>query len=315
MDPAALLTDVFRDVFAWIVFGTFLLGVVVAHWDRRIARNVTVGAWVMFALFWLWYVPFFAFEHRSIIQAVLAAVGVPLSLFVGYHLAKGRDSLLLLSKAVGFMGLIYLPFETIPLLHDTLIEIVARQVEIGIRMLGYDPTIDYNEAGLRNIILFEHESGATFGSVIIFACTGIGSMAIFGGLIAAVDEPLRKRVAALAFTVSIIWVLNIARNVFIAVSHGQQLFHHELIVGPVMFLFGLNSPTRVSFFFSDRIVSQLLAIVVLVAIFWVVMRILPRLTTIVEDLLFLITGDEFDIQIVDGSIVVEEPESAASIDG
>lgn len=285
------------DLLIWIVMGTFLVGVLAARRDRQLARTITAGAWALFGLFWLTYVPYFIYVHRSIVEAFLAVIGVPVCLFVGYHLWRGRDSLLLLSKAVAVMGLIYLPFETIPILHDTFIEIVARQTELGIRWLGYSPEIEHNEAGLRNVILFRHESGATYGSVIVLACTGIGSMAIFGGLIAAVDEPIRRRLGALVFVVSTIWVLNFVRNVFIALSHGLQLWDHPWLIEPVMFLFGLRNPARVSFFFSDRIVSQLLAVVALVAIFWVVLKLLPGLTVIVEDLLYLLTGEEYDLDL------------------
>ena len=285
------------DILAWVVIGVFLLGVVAGYRERLLARRITAGAWAMFALFWLLYVPFFVFEHRSIIQAVLALIAVPACLLVGYHLYHGRDSLLVLSKAGAVMGVIYLPFETIPLFHNTLIEVVTRQTELAIQALGYSPDIDYSEDGLRNIILFHHETGETFGSIIIFACTGIGSMAIFGGLIAAVDEPLRRRLGALVFTIATIWVLNIVRNVFIALSHGMQWWQYDILIGPVMFMFGLNNVNRVSFFFADRIVSQALAVVVLVIIFWIVLKLLPSLSIIVEDLLYLLTGEEYELDL------------------
>jgi exosortase/archaeosortase len=52
----------------------------------------------------------------------------------------------------------------------------------------------------------------------------------------------------------------------------------------------------VSFFISDRIISQALAVVVLVALIYVVLRELPELVTIIEDVLYLLTGEDHDLQ-------------------
>jgi archaeosortase A (PGF-CTERM-specific) len=52
----------------------------------------------------------------------------------------------------------------------------------------------------------------------------------------------------------------------------------------------------VSFFISDRIISQALAVIVLVGLIYVVLRELPELVTIIEDVLFLLTGEDHDLQ-------------------
>lgn len=120
------------DALVWVVFGEFLLGVLADRHDRSTARAVTAGAWGLFALFWLLMLPFFVFDHRSIVEAVLTMIAVPACCYAGYHFASGRDSLLVLSRTVGVMGLIYLPFEAIGILHDALIEVVARQTYAGL---------------------------------------------------------------------------------------------------------------------------------------------------------------------------------------
>ncbi len=283
------------DVLGWVVIGVFLIGIVADWRSRDAARTVTTTAWALFGLFWLLMVPFFAFDHRSIIQAVLAAVAVPACGYVAYRLATGRDSLLILSRAVGVMGLIYLPFGVIPVFHDTLIEIVAAQTNAGLQLIGSTPAFETDDAGLQNTFAFTLDSGQTYATRIVFACTGIGSIAIFGGLISAVRAPLKRRLAALVVAISTIWVLNIARNVFIAYSTGHQLFAQELLAGPVMWLFGLDNPIRVSFFVADRILSQGLAVFALLAIAWLVVKLLPELYVIVEDLAHLLTGEEYDL--------------------
>jgi archaeosortase A len=280
------------DLLGWLVVGCFLAGIVADWYDRSAARAITVGAWVLFALFWLLMVPFFAFDHRSVIQSVLAAVAVPACLLVGHRLAAGRDPLFVLSRAVGVMGLIYLPFGAIAPLHDALIEVVAAQTYAGLQLLGSTPAFETDEAGLRNTFVFALDAGGSYSTRIVFACTGIGSMAIFGGLIAAVRAPLRRRLLALAAALSIIWVLNLVRNVFIAYSTGHQLFDHAALAGPVMWLFGLENPLRVSFFVADRILAQGLAILALLGVAWLVVRLLPELFVVVEEFAALVAGEE-----------------------
>ncbi len=283
------------DVLVWVVFGVFVAGIVADWRDRATARAITVVAWASFALFWLLMVPFFVFEHRSIVEAVLSAIAVPGCAYVAYRLHAGRDSLLILSRAVGVMGLIYLPFGAVPAIHDTLIEVVAAQTHAGLQLLGSTPVFETDEAGLRNTFAYTLDSGTEYSTRIVFACTGIGSMAIFGGLIAAVRAPLSRRIVALAAAISVIWVLNIARNVFIAYSIGHQLFDQELLAGPVMWLFGIDDSIRVSFFVADRLLSQGLAVLALLAIAWAVIKLLPELYVIVEDLAYLATGEEYDL--------------------
>ncbi|KYH27797.1 transmembrane exosortase EpsH [Halalkalicoccus paucihalophilus] len=283
------------DVLIWIVMGGFVAGIAVDRRDRTSARSITALAWLGFALFWLLMVPFFVFDHRSIVEAILASIAVPACIYVALRLHAGRDSLLTLSRAVGVMGLIYLPFGAIPIFHDTLIEIVANQTHAGLQLLGSTPAFETDDAGLRNTFAFTLDSGRRYSTRIVFACTGIGSMAIFGGLIAAVCAPIERRLAALALALSTIWILNVARNVFIAYSIGHQLFDQAALAGPVMWLFGVEDPIRVSFFVADRILSQGLAVVALLAIAWAVVKVLPELYVIVEDLAYLVTGEEYDL--------------------
>jgi archaeosortase A (PGF-CTERM-specific) len=236
----------------------------------------------------------FLFEMRSGIEGVLSLAAVPLSVYVGYLLLSGRDSLFVLTRAVAIMGAIYLPFETIPVVRQWLIEVVTRQTYAGITALGYQPEVaagpDY---GYQSALVFV-EDGHRYRTYIEMACTGIGSMAIFGGLIAAVRAPLRNKLTALAITIPTIYVLNIVRNVFIAVAFGDQWF--QWFVPQVMALTGYEQPGLVSFFIADRVISQALSVVVLVVLAWATVRQMPSLFVVVEDVIFVATGREYDLQ-------------------
>lgn len=301
--PAQSLTEFsvlpYTDVLAWIVMAVFVVGVIA---DRRgkqdLALRVTAGAWALFAVFWFLLIHHFAFIHRSAVQTVLVIVAVPSCLYVGWRLLNGRESLLTLSRAIAFMTIIYLPFETSVLARQLLIETVAFQTSYAIDLLGIGGGVEFiqdptSETTFMNTFWFPETQQA---SRIVFACTGIGAMSIFGGLIAAVDAPWRKKAIATAVSISIIWVLNIGRNVFIAIANGYQWFAIAWLEAPVMFLFGFSDPSRVSFFVADRILSQGLAVFALVGIAFLVARWVPELLDIGEELLSVLLGRDVHLR-------------------
>ena len=281
------------DALAWLSIGTFVAGALLIPRDRELARSVSAGAWALFAVFWLQLVPHFAFVHKSYIEGALTVAAVPACLYTGYLLYAGRDSLFVLSRAVAAMGAVYLPFETIQPLQRWLIETVAGQVGWLMALLGYYPELTPSEQGYMSRYLFITPEGHGIAFTVVIACTGIGSMAIFAGLIAAVHAPLSRKLRALAVSIPIIYALNVLRVVFIGIVFGKQ--HLQIFVDEVLFLFGDTDPYAVSFYLSDRVISQFGAVVVLVAITYLVVRELPELLTVIEDLLFLVTGDEYDL--------------------
>jgi archaeosortase A (PGF-CTERM-specific) len=281
------------DLLAWVTIGLFVAGVLAHRRDERVGRAVTAVAWVVFGAFWAILVPHFAFEQQSIVEGVLSALAVPVSAYTGYVLWTGRETLMTLSKGVAVMGLVYLPASTLPWLSTFLVETVTRQIEWGIGLLGYETTV-LEQDGVRNTFEFESEAGL-YRTHIVFACTGIGSMTIFAGLVAAVDAPLRRKARAMAIVIPIIWVLNIVRNVFIALAHGYQWFAQPYLQEPVMFLFGESNPELVSFLVADRIIAQTLSVVALIAILGLVVRELPELKAVVNDVLYLLTGSDYGL--------------------
>lgn len=282
------------NLLAWLAVASFAATVLTEQYDRDLARRVGAGAWAVFAVFWLSLVPHFAFEQMSIIEGVLSAAAVPASLYTGYLLYRGRTSLLVLTRSVAVMGAIYLPFTTIPWLSEPLVEVTTRQIDWGIHQLGYAPAVTEGDAGMRNTFVF-HTGGTVYRTAIVLACTGLGSITIFVGLVAAVRAPLGRKLRALAVVVPVIWVLNIWRNVFIALAQGKQWFA-GVYPDLVMALFGAESEHLVSFLWADRIIAQSLSVVALVAITWLVVRELPELSVVFEDVIFLATGREYDLQ-------------------
>ena len=304
----------FAQPVGWLVLGLFVLGMVLEYVDRDYARPVVVGAWFGFALFWLLLIyPWFAIDN-SVVRGVGAVLAVPLSLLVGKALYGGRDSLFTLSRAVGLMGLVYAPFVTITALREWLVMTVTHHTAWAMSLIGYDPPlvterheaepyapesfsgsldnpISGKEFAFENTFVFFQDTH-TITYTIILACTGIGSMAVIIGLVAAVRAPWRRKLRALAIAVPIIYALNIVRNVFIGISFGHQ--YADFFPDLTMMLFGVGE-SHVSYIWADRIIAQGLSVVAMVIIFWLVLREVPEVLGPVEDVLYLLTGTEYDL--------------------
>jgi archaeosortase A (PGF-CTERM-specific) len=291
------------DALGWVVILSFVAGALLVDRDRDQARLVTTAAWGGFAVFWAQLVPWFAFSHKSYVEGFLSLAAVPACLYAGYLVWSGRDSLFVLSRAVAAMGLVYLPFETIPAItafglslpapEQVLIETVAAQTGFLTNLLGYTPTLIPGPQGYLNTYRFVEPNGHRLEYTVVLACTGLGSMAIFAGLIAAVRAPLDRKLRAFAVSIPIIYALNLLRVTFIGIVFGKQYMHW--FVDEVLFLFGASDPYRVSFFLSDRVVSQVAAVIALVGIIYLVVRELPELLVVIEDVLYMVTGDEYDL--------------------
>lgn len=281
------------DALAWVVVALFLALAGLEQYRRDWARRVGALAWATFGYFWLLKVPYYAFEMRSFVEGLLSLAALPLCVYVGYLLYRGRDSLFVLSRAVAFMGVIFMPFNAIPVLRQWAIETVAAQTHWVATALGFEPTLETGPIfGYESQLAFTTD-GHRYVTYIEIVCTGVGSIAIFGGLVAAVKAPLRRKLAVLAVVVPLIYLLNVVRNVWIALAFGKQWM--QFFVPEVMGLVGYEEPGLVSFFLADRVLSQLLSVVVLVAIALFVARRLPELFVVVDDLLFVLTGNEYDL--------------------
>lgn len=290
------------DPLAWIVVAAFTAGAILdlSGRHRERARAVSVGAWILFGIFWFSLIYHFAFVQKSFVEGIGTLVAVPGSLYVAYLLAKGRDSLFVLSRAIAAMGLVFLPFQTIPVLRQVLIETVTRQTEFLMHQLGYSPEV-VNSASVagteydpfRSTFRFYPADDHSVTYTIVLACTGIGSMSIFVGLVAAVRAPLRRKARALAISLPIIYALNLVRNVFIGLTFGKQYLH--VFPDAILTLFAAEDPYKVSYFVGDRIISQSLSVVALVGITWLLVRELPEVLVVIEDLLYMATGREYDL--------------------
>lgn len=265
----------------WAAIGLFVLGVFI---DDR-AYALSAAGWVFFGTFWLARLPIYLGTNSGI-KIVLSVLSLPMCAYVGYRMvSEERDTLLKLSQAVAAMGLIYLPFGLIGPLNTALIEHTAAQTNRILSVLGVNARLIEAE-GVRNIFAVTNPTtGEEYRTHIILACTGIGSMAMFGGLISVIDAPLRRKAMAFAVSVPVIYVLNLARNVFISTAFGYQWFPYG-----ESFIVEMTGKYEgyASFFWADKVISQGLSVVVLVAILLAVIRFLPEVTELLDEVLELL---------------------------
>ena len=285
----ALITD----PLAWVVVLTFATSGLLSWREVPYERQVAAAAWALFAVFWALMIPHYAIEMRSIVEGVLSAVAVPGSLYVSWLVYTGRRSFAVLSRAVAIMGLIYLPFEAITFVRSNSIEMVAYHVEWLLRTVGVEPTVITGPDGLRSTFVFFAEDGHRLTTRVILACTGIGSISIVAGLTLAVDAAPWRKAVGVGIAVPIIYGLNVLRVAFIALAHGFQWFAD--LKGPIFLLFGIEDPYLVSYIVADRVLSQSASVVVLVLITLGLLRFVPELATIVEDVLYLLPRREYDL--------------------
>lgn len=294
---SVMASSLLTTTLAWLSIAGFVTGTLALYVDERASRLVTAVTWGVFGVFWGTLVPQFWFVGSSFIEAGLALLALPLCFYTGYLLLDGRDSLFVLSRAVAVMGAIYLPATTLAFIYEPLIRTVFVQTRWFIELLGYSPQVVESELGIQNVFLFVRPNGHRILSQIELACTGIGSMAIFAGLITAVDAPLDRKAKAFLVSIPVIWALNLVRNIFIAVAFGEQWF--QVFVPQVLALFGQSDPYYVSFLVADKILSQSASVVALIAIMLATLRYLPELKTVIVDLLYLVTGDEHEFDFGD----------------
>jgi archaeosortase A (PGF-CTERM-specific) len=291
------------DALAVVVVAAFAVGVAVTTAGReRAGRVCFAAAWLLFAACWGALVPHFLFTKGSVIEGVLSLAAVLASAYVALLLYRGRTSLVTLSRGVAVMGLVYMPFQLSPALARPLVGLAVDHSAWLVWLLGYEPTMVRGsevgqQLGIVNAFRFTVD-GHGYVTEVVLACTGIGSMAIFAGLVAAVDAPARRKAKALAVVLPVIYVLNIVRVTFIALAHGNQWFRYESLAGVVAWLMGVpqgEAANRVSWFVADRVVAQSLSVLALVAIALFAVRVLPELVVVFEDVLYVATGNEYDL--------------------
>lgn len=241
--------------------GLVILGA--GFFSRRQSRHLLMAAgWTVFAGYWATQ-PAFLYTHEGgdAVNAVICVLGVYFLFYLAYHeyISHQRreelPALNFLAGATFVSAFFYFLIDKLPVLSGHLIKMVAEHTVWLMQLIGYEVSagaINYGES-ITVPIYFEGSQSVH----LILACTGLQSMMIFIGVIAAlhgVDG--RRRGKAFLVTVPVIYLLNIVRNV--GVIYGMEVMGHD-------------------FYFMHNVVGKAGSLLALIVLAYVAFDILPEL--------------------------------------
>ena len=255
------------------IIGAIGLVLLALSWHFRKSNNPLLAqiGWILVSLY------FFAgswkyFSHQDYILTIMCMLALPLG--IGMSIWEGRvedgktkDALIWSRGAMAYAGGPYLLIAHVPWLSVLAIWFVASQVALFYRMSGTGDIhlgetfvqtesgpVNWNEWGgnrwfsTETFGEFPYQTeliagdGTAIGINFVLACTALQSMVIFIGAISVLDLDWRRRIRALIFTVPVIHILNVFRNVGLIWMH--QTYTSWSYFGMSVFEFGHNYASR-----------------------------------------------------------------------
>jgi archaeosortase A (PGF-CTERM-specific) len=252
----------------WIAVALMLIGSILPK-NMEARRAVSAAGWVFFSVHWF-YQPLHYMEIKDYFNVALVIVVGIVCLIIAYTMFKeyrenkapSPDVTTMATSATALGCLFYFPFAQMEVLNVGIISQVTDTVLLTLHYLNIPAeSVAWNKITLNGYTV-----------EIILACTAIESIALFIGLIASVNAPIKRLTAAFIASVPVIYILNIIRDVFVIVAYGYQWF------GPESFEIAHNSIAKIG------------SGIALFVIAYIVMRILPELVDLIEGIWFLVTG-------------------------
>tara|TARA_B100001250_G_C19752386_1_gene768395 strand:+ start:206 stop:1123 length:918 start_codon:yes stop_codon:yes gene_type:complete len=255
------------------IIGAIGLVLLALSWHFRKSNNPLLAqiGWILVSLY------FFAgswkyFSHQDYILTIMCMLALPLG--IGMSIWEGRvedgktkDALIWSRGAMAYAGGPYLLIAHVPWLSVLAIWFVASQVALFYRISGTGDIhlgetfvqtesgpVNWNEWGgnrwfsTETFGEFPYQTeliagdGTAIGINFVLACTALQSMVIFIGAISVLDLDWRRRIRALIFTVPVIHILNVFRNVGLIWMH--QTYTSWSYFGMSVFEFGHNYASR-----------------------------------------------------------------------
>lgn len=251
-------------IILWISISLMLLSAILSG-KNRYKRVIGAGGWTVFSIHWLQQ----PFHYIAIDDYVNVMLTIAMSIFCLliartmyvqytniYTPVEGEiDITYMATNAIAIGSVFYFPFAEISALKEWLIGMVTNNIMWTLSMIG----ISAHRAG--NMITYNEHTVE-----IILGCTAIESIALFMGLIASVNAPMKKLLSAFMVSVPVIYILNILRDVFVVVAYGEMWF-------------GQNS-----FEIAHHMIAKAGSGVALFVIAYMVMRILPEILELIDGL-------------------------------
>ena len=255
------------------IIGAIGLVLLALSWHFRNSNNPLLAqiGWILVSLY------FFAgswkyFTHQDYILTTMCMLSLPLGIGMSIwegrvEVGKTKDALIWSRGAMAYAGGPYLLIAHVPWLSVLAIWFVASQVALFYRISGTGDIhlgetfvqtesgpIEWGEWGgnrwfsTETFGEFPYQTeliagdGTAIGINFVLACTALQSMVIFIGAISVLELDWRRRIRALIFTVPVIHILNIFRNVGLIWMH--QTYTSWSYFGMSVFEFGHNYASR-----------------------------------------------------------------------
>lgn len=219
--------------------------------------------------------------EQSIVQSLASLIGSIYSLYLIHLVINKQLEPRNICKMVAISGIIMLPLYSIQTFQHILIENVIGETSSILNVIGYDTSVN-----LDNGAYYINFESSKLRTEIVLACTGIGSISIFIGLISSIGKISKtKKIAFIMLITGVIYILNTIRNVFIAASYGGQHFH--IFPTIVEKIFGRGGHW-VSYYVADRIISQLLAAIVLIYLTIYIFNTVGKKSELEHEIVFII---------------------------
>lgn len=161
-----------------------------------------------------------------------------------------------------FTGIYSLGF-AVPQVRQPLIEIVAQHTQSWLAIFGYSTELQTGpDYGYLSQLAYTSD-GVTYLTYIELACTGLGAVAVIAGVVYLLDISQRDKILLTLLSAGIIYLLNLVRNVFIAISFFSEMFSQVPFIGAES-----QSDALVSFTIAEVYISQVFSTILLFSILY-----------------------------------------------
>ena len=240
--------------------------------ERKVGKIAGALGWLSFAVYCSFEVSYYLNEDEYY-DTSLALVFLAFSLLLAALMLNikprasetGDDELLLtITKIALICAVLYFPFSEIANLGTLLIYLTTKITATVLNLFNVDVYVIYPSS--------IYTPNSSFHEIykpieIILACTAIQSMVLFTGLVFGVTAPIERKVKAFFVSVPTIYLLNIARNVFVTAAYFEEWF---------------GSPLQ-SFYIAHGVIARIFAMLSLIVIAYAVFIILPESLDVIEN--------------------------------
>ncbi|OKY78578.1 MAG: Exosortase [Candidatus Methanohalarchaeum thermophilum] len=254
----------------WIAITFLVLATTLSYLTKESrVKHVLFGiGWLLIGFHWI-NLPKYYFLKEDLFNGLLFIAGSFLAWALAFIEAKlllekkEIDIITYLGQAAAIATIIYFPLRNLSSFSSFSLEyIVAEHTFLLLKTIG--APISQNGS----VLTFSAEESITKVS-IVFACTGIESIALFYGAIIPSPDSLTNKVKALIATGPIIYILNLFRNTFVVYATGNKWFS-------AINFFGLEG----SFVISHHVIAKAGSVIAIFLIAYFVLKILPGLRNI-----------------------------------